>query len=90
VDPVSLAPATKEIYGLITVAALLRILSPLAGDLIELALWLAGAAWSCAFGLFAVVYGFVLARPRINHREAAESHVRGNVFPRLLGGAGIG
>jgi uncharacterized protein involved in response to NO len=63
--PSSAGPATKAIYGLITVAALLRILSPLAGDLIELALWLAGAAWSCAFGLFAVVYGFVLAPPRV-------------------------
>jgi uncharacterized protein involved in response to NO len=39
--PLSTGPATKAIYGLITVAALLRILSPLAGDLIELALWLA-------------------------------------------------
>ena len=63
--PLAAGPATKAIYGLITVAALLRILSPLAGDYIELALWLAGTAWSCAFGPFAVVYGFVLARPRV-------------------------
>jgi uncharacterized protein involved in response to NO len=63
--PLTAGPATKAIYVLITVAALLRILSPLAGDLIELALWLAGAAWSCAFGLFAVVYSFVLLRPRV-------------------------
>ena len=39
-------------------------LTPLAGDLIELALWLADVAWSCAFGLFAVFYGLVLVRPR--------------------------
>ena len=62
--PLSAGPATKAIYGLITLATLLRILTPLAGDLIELALWLADAAWSCAFGLFAVFYGLVLVRPR--------------------------
>ena len=63
--PLSAGPATKAIYGLITLAALLRILTPLAGDLTEFALWLAGAAWSCAFGLFAVFYGLVLVRPRV-------------------------
>jgi uncharacterized protein involved in response to NO len=63
--PLSAGPVTKTIYGLITVAALLRILSPLAGDRIDLALGLSGAAWSCAFGLFAVFYGFVLMRPRV-------------------------
>ena len=62
--PLSAGPATKAIYGLITLATLLRILTPLVGDLIELALWLADAAWSCAFGLFAVFYGLVLVRPR--------------------------
>ena len=62
--PLSAGPATKAIYGLITLATLLRILTPLAGDLIELALWLADVAWSCAFGLFAVFYGLVLVRPR--------------------------
>ena len=61
----SAGPLTKAIDGLITVAALLRILSPLAGNPIDLALWLAGAAWSCAFGLFAVFYGLVLVRPRV-------------------------
>jgi uncharacterized protein involved in response to NO len=63
--PLSAGPVTKTIYGLITVAALLRTLSPLAGDRIDIALWLAGAAWSCAFGLFAVFYGLVLMRPRV-------------------------
>ena len=50
---------------MITLATLLRILTPLVGDLTELALGLAGAAWSCAFGLFAVFYGLVLVRPRV-------------------------
>ena len=63
--PLSAGPVTKAVYGLITAAALLRILSPLAGAQIELVLWLAGIAWSCAFGLFAVFYGIVLGRPRV-------------------------
>jgi uncharacterized protein involved in response to NO len=63
--PLAAGPVTKAIYALITAAALLRILSPLAGNRIDLALWLAGAAWSCAFGLFAVFYGLVLVRPRV-------------------------
>jgi uncharacterized protein involved in response to NO len=63
--PLSAGPATKAIYGLITSAAVLRILSPFAGDLIDLALWLAGAAWSCAFGLFAVFYRLVLVQARV-------------------------
>ena len=63
-------PATKLIYALITVAAVLRVFSPLAGDRAELALWLAGAAWTGAFGLFAVFYGRALARPRVRDEIA--------------------
>ena len=63
-------PATRVIYALITVAAALRIFSPLAGDRIYLVLWLAGAAWSGAFGLFAVFYGGVLVRPRVRDEIA--------------------
>jgi uncharacterized protein involved in response to NO len=29
------------------------------------ALWLAGAAWTLAFGLFALFYGAALTRPRV-------------------------
>jgi uncharacterized protein involved in response to NO len=63
--PLTAGPATRVIYALIMVAAVLRIFSPLAGDRIDLVLWLAGAAWSGAFGLFAVFYGRVLVRPRV-------------------------
>jgi uncharacterized protein involved in response to NO len=63
--PLTAGPVTKIIYGLITVAAVLRVLSPLAPGHLELALWLAGTAWSGAFGLFAVFYGAVLAQPRV-------------------------
>jgi uncharacterized protein involved in response to NO len=60
----SAGPGTTAIYVLITVAAVLRVLSPLAGEQMTLAVCLAGAAWSGAFGLFVIVYGGALARPR--------------------------
>lgn len=58
-------PGTRTIYVLITLAAVLRVLSPLAGDRVALALGLAGLAWSGAFGLFAILYGKASARPRV-------------------------
>jgi uncharacterized protein involved in response to NO len=61
--PLLAGPGTKTIYVLITLAAIVRILSPLAGERMELTLWLAGAAWSGAFGLFVILYGAALARP---------------------------
>ena len=68
--PLTAGPATKAIYALITGAVLLRIGSPLAGGRTELALWLAGAAWSGAFGMFALCYGAVLTRPRVRNETA--------------------
>jgi uncharacterized protein involved in response to NO len=63
-------PGTKAIYVLITLAAVLRILSPLAAENANLLLSVAGAAWSGAFGLFAVFYGGALARPRTEDETA--------------------
>jgi len=63
--PLSAGPVTKAIYALITAASVLRVLSPFASENLEFALWVAGAAWSGAFALFAVFYGSALARPRI-------------------------
>lgn len=57
-------PGTKMIYLLITLAAVLRMVSPLAGEGAAVVLSLAGVAWSGAFGLFAILYGGMLARPR--------------------------
>lgn len=62
--PLAAGPGTQAIYGLITAAAVLRVLAPLAGDRTVLALTLAGMAWSAAFGLFAILYGRALIRPR--------------------------
>lgn len=66
----STGSGTKTIYVLITLAAGLRVLSPLAGDRTELVLSLAGTAWSGAFGLFVVLYGGPLARPRVQGDSA--------------------
>jgi uncharacterized protein involved in response to NO len=55
---------TVAIYTLVTLAALLRLVAPLAASHYLLLLALAGAAWSSAFGLFALLYAPTLARPR--------------------------
>jgi uncharacterized protein involved in response to NO len=47
---------TVAIYALVTLAALLRLAAPLAGARSLDLTFAAGAAWSAAFGLFAVLY----------------------------------
>lgn len=63
--PLTAGPGTKAIYVLVTIAAVLRVLSPLAANQAILVLILAGASWSAAFGLFAILYGRILMRPRV-------------------------
>jgi uncharacterized protein involved in response to NO len=60
--PLRAGPITKTIYILVTIAAVLRVLSPLAAEIL---LWLASVSWTGAFGLFAVFYGRILMRPRV-------------------------
>ena len=55
---------TVAIYALVTLAALLRVLAPFGAAEYLVLLCLAGAAWSGAFGLFVVLYGPALMRPR--------------------------
>jgi uncharacterized protein involved in response to NO len=55
---------TLAIYVLVTLAALLRLGAPLAGEHAMDLTWAAGAAWFAAFGLFAVLYGRLLMRRR--------------------------
>lgn len=58
-------PRTTTTYALITLAAVLRLLAPLFGAHYYLvALSFAGAAWSVAFGLFALFYFGPLTGPR--------------------------
>ena len=52
--------ATVAIYALVTLAALLRVLSPLAGAHAVLVTSLGGLAWSAAFATFALHYGRLL------------------------------
>jgi uncharacterized protein involved in response to NO len=67
----SAGPGTTAIYGLITAAAVLRLLAPVAGGQYMLLLALAGTAWSMAFGLFVVIYAGPLARPRAKAQAAS-------------------
>ena len=68
--PLVAGSGTTTIYALVTVAALLRLLAPLAGADYLLLLSLAGAAWSGAFGLFVFLYGRPLATPRVSGAAA--------------------
>jgi len=49
-------PGTVLIYGLVSLAALLRIAVPLAGSQMAIVTSLAGVAWMAAFALFAALY----------------------------------
>ncbi len=68
--PLIAGPGTTAVYGLVTLAAVLRLLAPLAGAQYVLVLSLAGVAWSAAFGLFAGLYFGPLTRPRPRSGEA--------------------
>jgi uncharacterized protein involved in response to NO len=63
--PLATGSGTKAIYALVTIAAALRVLSPLAPEHVVLVLILAGSAWTAAFGLFAILYGGPLMQPRV-------------------------
>ena len=63
--PLVAGHGTTAIYVLVTLAALLRLLAPLGGIHYVLLLAAAGAAWSGAFGLFALLYAHPLALPRV-------------------------
>jgi uncharacterized protein involved in response to NO len=57
-QPLRAGAGTTAIYGLVTLAAVLRVLAPYFGGLIATSL--AGLAWSAAFGLFVILYGPLL------------------------------
>ena len=63
-QPLAAGRGTHAIYLLVTLGAMLRLLAPLAGAQAMAVTWIAGAAWSGAFALFAVAYGPSLVRPR--------------------------
>ncbi len=59
--PVAAGYGTVAIYGLVTLAALLRVAAPLTGEVAGVTS-LAGLAWTGAFGLFAILYAPVFLR----------------------------
>jgi uncharacterized protein involved in response to NO len=68
--PLVAGAGTTTIYVLVTLAAILRLLAPLAGAKYLAALLLAGAAWSGAFGLFVLLYARSLALPGVKGEAA--------------------
>src|SRR5579885_3380075 len=68
--PLTAGSGTVAIYGLVTLAAFIRLLAPLGGTEYLALLSLAGAAWCGAFGLFLVFYFRPLVRPRIKSESA--------------------
>lgn len=62
--PLTAGLGTATIYGLITIAAVVRLIAPLDAAHYILLLAVAGAAWSGAFGLFVLLYAKALAQPR--------------------------
>lgn len=58
-------PGTTLVFILITIAAVLRVGAPFLNDLSMPAIWLAGLAWTAAYGLFSILFFPVFTRPRI-------------------------
>jgi uncharacterized protein involved in response to NO len=59
-------PATLAIYVMVSIGALLRVLAPLLPGFYMELLTAGGALWSSAFALFAIRYGPMLVRPRLD------------------------
>lgn len=68
--PLTGGPVTNTIFVLITLATVARVLAPFAGGWMLPLLSIAGAAWTGAFGLFAIFYGAALARPPVRETIA--------------------
>lgn len=64
--PLTAGAGITAAYALVSVAAVARIVFPFTG---EAALWVSGAAWSLAFGIFTVLYFPVLAGPRVGPKR---------------------
>jgi uncharacterized protein involved in response to NO len=71
--PLTAGAGTTAIYFFVTLAAVLRLIAPLAGSKYLLTLSLAGTAWSAAFGLFVLLYARPLALPRVASGDDART-----------------
>lgn len=68
--PLAAGPGTTTIYALVTLAAVLRVVASAGGSRYLILLSLAAAAWSGAFGLFALLYARPLMAPRVRANES--------------------
>lgn len=67
--PLVVARSIAWAYGLLTLAALCRVLLPHVGLVpYPVVLLIAGAFWTAAFAIFVAVYGPILIRPRLDGR----------------------
>ena len=85
--PLIAGPGTTTVYGLVTLAALLRLFAPLAGEQYVLVLSLAGVAWSAAFGFVrsALLRAAHAPAPTQRGRDASDlARQRPGHFSRLV------
>lgn len=68
--PLQVKPVIAFAYGLVSAGALLRVAAPLLGtdNYVHLGVHGAGLLWAMGFLIFAVLYGPILMRPRIDGR----------------------
>ena len=55
-------------FGVVTLAAVIRVLGPLSISTYSIALYASGTLWSLGFAIFTVVYARILVQPRIDGR----------------------
>ena len=63
--PLVVGRATVVAYGLVSIAAVVRVWAALMGEPMSL-LFVAAAAWTAAFAIFSIVYWPILTRPRVD------------------------
>ena len=68
--PQTAGPFTVAAYVLVTIAAILRLIAPLTGELMLPVLLTSGFAWCAAYGSFAILYGRVLVQPSAVRAQA--------------------
>jgi len=61
-------PPVAVAFGLVTLAAVIRVLGPLSMATYSIALYVSGTLWSLGFAMFTVVYARILVQPRIDGR----------------------
>jgi uncharacterized protein involved in response to NO len=55
-------------FGVVPLAAAIRVLGPLSISTYSIALYISGTLWSLGFAIFTVVYARILVRPRVDGR----------------------